>query len=224
MIYTATRIYCGVVRHIHSLPASQRPREKLLKSGVEALSLEEHLCVLFGSGTKQMPVMMIAKRVAKLLRKNTQPTLTQLRDLGIGQIKALQLLSSLSISTTLHAEQIYRPKNPTQIYALCQDIVAQDREYVLAFYFNARHELLKREMLAIGTHNAALLLPREIFACIKELPVTAIILANNHPSGVLEASEADQLFTERVHQAGEIVGVEILDHLIVTKTGWKQVM
>ena len=168
--------------------------------------------------------MMIAKRVAKLLRKNTQPTLTQLRDLGIGQIKALQLLSSLSISTTLHAEQIYRPKNPTQIYALCQDIVAQDREYVLAFYFNARHELLKREMLAIGTHNAALLLPREIFACIKELPVTAIILANNHPSGVLEASEADQLFTERVHQAGEIVGVEILDHLIVTKTGWKQVM
>ena len=101
--------------------------------------------------------------------------------------------------------------------------MSQDKESVLCFYLNARGELLKKELIAVGMLNRASLLPREIFSLIKELPVAAIILVHNHPSGNLSPSKEDILFTKRVKTAADILGIQLLDHLIVSKNGWKKI-
>ncbi len=211
------------MRPIRTLPPSLRPREKLTKYGPDGLSVSELICVILGSGTKKIPVTLIAKRVSSLLSKKPHPTMDDCVALGIGPVKAMQIVAALALGTRAHSSKTANPTNPSHIYALCQDIATQDREYVIAFYFNARHELLKREVLALGTANTARLLPRELFSPIKELPVASIIIAHNHPSGILEPSTEDVLFTKRVRQAGALLGIDIKDHLIVTKTGWIQI-
>jgi DNA repair protein RadC len=103
------------------------------------------------------------------------------------------------------------------------DIAHSTREHVVVFYFDGRGALVHREIISTGTHNTSRLVPKEIFHPIKAFPVDAIILAHNHPSGYLEASKEDILFTTRVRHAAEILGITLLDHLIITATGWKQI-
>lgn len=212
-----------LMKKIHLLPALQRPREKLQRQGVDSLSLVELICVILGTGTKVMPVHSMARRIARLLEKNSAVSHTDLLQLGISPTKSAQILASLE----LH-RRVRNPKNetitkPEHIYAQSYDILSDDKETILCYYFNARGELLKREKLAVGSLNQANLLPREIFHVIKELPVASIILAHNHPSGSTEATSSDVLFTQRVKASADILGITLLDHLIVTKSGWKRV-
>ncbi|HCM37472.1 MAG: repair protein RadC protein [Candidatus Gottesmanbacteria bacterium GW2011_GWB1_43_11] len=212
------------MRRIKSLPLSLRPREKLLKSGTAALTTEELISTILVTGTRNQDVGKIASQIAARLRKQQPITKETLLVLGIGPAKTAQVLAVLELDKRLDKEnKVLKITKAEHVYTLAQDIISATKESLLCFYLNARGELLKKETVAVGSLNRVNLLPREIFSVIKDMPVASIILVHNHPSGDLEPSRNDLLFTKRVKQAGDILGVNLLDHLIVSLAGWKRI-
>ena len=202
---------------------TQRPREKLLKRGVGELSITELIAVILTTGTRTKSVLQHAHAVARAIKKTSTITREQLLELGLGPAKSAQILAALELSRRIHTDPVATLTSPEQVYAHCYEIVRQEKESLICFYLNARGELLKREVIAVGTLNTVKLLPRDILSLVKELPVASIILAHNHPSGSLIPSHDDILFTKRMKAAAELLGVQILDHLIVATTGWKRI-
>ncbi len=211
------------MKKIQSLPLSLRPREKMLKRGPSSLSSEELVAVILNTGTRTQTVAKLSNQVARLLEKTTTITFESLIKLGLGQFKSAQILAVLELSKRTGSSNTIKLTSASQVFANSFEILSQDKESVLCFYLNARGELLKKELIAVGMLNRASLLPREIFSLIKELPVAAIILVHNHPSGNLSPSKEDILFTKRVKAAADILGIQLLDHLIVSKSGWKKI-
>lgn len=211
------------MRRIKSLPLSLRPREKLLKYGAEALTVEELFSVILITGTKNAPVSQLVNKVTKLLKKDALSK-NSLHLSGFGPTKIAQIVAVLELSKRLHIKnQTVTITKAAQVFALSTDIIHENKESLMCLYLNARGELLKKEVMAVGSLNKVNVLPREIFSVVKDLPVASIILVHNHPSGILEASEEDLLFTKRVKLAGDILGVKLLDHLIVSPQGWKKI-
>lgn len=210
------------MKQIQSLPPSLRPREKILKTGAETLNVEELLSVVMVTGTKNKSVSTLANKIAKLTKSGTLSKATLIQ-LGVGPTKTAQILAGIELGRRLTQTDIVTLTSAQQVYLHSQDILHQEKESLLCFYLNARGELLKKELLALGSMNQVNLLPREIFSQIKELPVASIILVHNHPSGILEASPEDILFTKRVKKAAEIIGIKLLDHLIITTSGWVRI-
>lgn len=211
------------MRKIQSLPLSLRPREKLLKRGAQSLSTEELIAVILNTGTKTQTVAQLAGQVAKRVGKRDEISKEALLKMGLGSYKTAQILAALELAKRTSSAEALKLTSAAQVYANSYEIITQDKESVLCFYLNARGELLKKETIAVGSLNRASLLPREIFSLVKELPVAAIILVHNHPSGDLSPSKEDILFTKRVKAAGDILGIQLLDHLIVSKSGWKKI-
>ena len=211
------------MKKIQSLPLSLRPREKMLKRGPSSLSTEELVAVILNTGTRTQTVAKLSNQVARLLEKSITITIDVLLKVGLGEYKSAQILAVLELGKRTSLSETVTFTSASQVYANSYEILSQDKESVLCFYLNARGELLKKEVIAVGTLNRASLLPREIFSLIKELPVAAIILVHNHPSGNLSPSKEDILFTKRVKAAADILGIQLLDHLIVSKGGWKKI-
>ncbi len=211
------------MKKIQSLPLSLRPREKMLKRGPSSLSTEELVAVILNTGTRTQTVAKLSNQVARLLEKSITITIDVLLKVGLGEYKSAQILAVLELGKRTNSSETVTFTSASQVYANSYEILSQDKESVLCFYLNARGELLKKEVIAVGTLNRASLLPREIFSLIKELPVAAIILVHNHPSGNLSPSKEDILFTKRVKAAADILGIQLLDHLIVSKGGWKKI-
>lgn len=212
------------MRRIKSLPLSLRPREKILKLGAEALILEELISVILITGNKKSSVSQIASEIIKSYKKTKYLSKDSLVKLGIGPSKAAQILASLELSRRINTpEKVVSLTSPEQVFIQSLELIHKDKESLICFYLNARGELLKKELIAVGSLNRVNLLPREIFSLIKELPVSSIILVHNHPSGNLEPSNDDILFTKRVKVAGDILGIKLLDHLIITDNDWRKI-
>jgi len=220
------------VKRIKSIPHELRPREKLLKLGVEALTLSELIAVLLTTGTRYQSVLALSAQIAKIITEKKSKnyhkdkfgiTKEDLQKVGIGPHKISQILAAQEIGTRINVKDNVKITSPEAVYANSLEIINNEKESLLCFYINARGELLKKEIVAIGSLNKASVLPREIFVFMRELPVASIILVHNHPSGNLEPSVDDILFTKRVKKAGDILGVVLLDHLIVTSSGWKKI-
>ena len=109
------------------------------------------------------------------------------------------------------------------MYLQAQDILHDQKETLICFYLNARGEVLIRETIVVGNLNTVRVLPVDLFHVIKQLPVSSIILVHNHPSGILVPPREDILFTKRIQKAAEILGITLLDHLIITRSGWKAI-
>lgn len=211
------------MRAIRTLPVSLRPREKLLKRGAALLSLEELCSVILVAGTKTVPVSRLAVATAKCVKQTGDLTFDALKKVGLGNTKAAQILAAVELGRRVSQKSTVTITSAKDVYIHSAEIISQEKESLLCFYLNARGELLKKEVVAVGSLNRASLLPREIFSLVKELPVASVILAHNHPSGNLEPSKQDILFTKRVKQAGDILGVALLDHVIVASSGWKRI-
>lgn len=220
------------VKRIKSIPRELRPREKLLKLGVEALTLAELIAVILTTGTRSQSVLALSTQISKIIldkkkRNNRRDKLgvtkEDLQKIGIGPHKISQVLAAQEISARISLKEEVKITSPEAVYASSLEIINNEKESLLCFYINARGELLKKEIVAVGSLNKASVLPREIFVYMRELPVASIILVHNHPSGNLEPSIDDILFTKRVKKAGDILGVALLDHLIVTNSGWKKI-
>lgn len=210
------------MRSIKNLPVSLRPREKLLKSGPTLLSIEELLSVILITGTRNFSVTQIAKKINLAFRKSKTLNRDELIKMGLGKSKTSQILASLELGKRISGLSKVRLTTAAEIVTLFRETIKDHQESLVCFYLGVQGELLRKEVVAVGVSNRANVAPIDIFYLIKELPVYGVVLVHNHPSGILEPSEMDIRFTKRIKVAGEILGIKLLDHLIVTSDGWKR--
>jgi len=210
---------------LKSLPKIERPREKLISNGTQNLKDDELLAILLRTGREGKNVLEVAKQI---LRKYSKKRLFKMKyeDLskikGIGPAKACIILASQEL--VKRALKIQDETLP--IIHSVKDIVAQavylrdrTREHLMTIYLNARNEMVwKKQSTFIGTLNANIVHPREIFAEALKQNAASVILVHNHPSGDPEPSEDDLEITKRLIEAGKIMGIDVLDHIIITKT------
>jgi len=210
---------------MQDVPKTERPREKLISKGPQNLKDEELLAILLGTGVEGKNVIEVAKQILnkyskKRLLKLTYNDLSKIK--GIGPAKACIILASQEL--VKRALKIQDETLP--IIHSTKDVVAQavylrdkTREHLMTIYLNARNEMVwKKQSTFIGTLNASIVHPREIFAEALRQNAASIILVHNHPSGDPEPSQDDLEITKRLVEAGKIMGIDILDHIIITKS------
>ena len=209
---------------IKDIPKVDRPREKFLKKGPEALSKSDLLAILLGSGIKGKNVQKLSQQIIKKFGKNfLNITVNDLQKIsGIGQAKALQIVSAISLVKRFYNENQMNGimiKNYQDVVSLTYDLRNKRKEHLVCLYLNARNILLKKEVISIGLADKTLLHPREIFYPAIEINAASVILVHNHPSGDPTPSKKDISTIETITQAGRIMGISILDFVIVSEKG-----
>ena len=211
------------MKTIQDLEEINKPREKLYKKGAQALKDYELLSVLLGSGVKGKDVITLSKEIIKILETDfTSITLEMLTSIhGLGKAKASQILASIELSKRyLSDKQKIRISNSRDVYEELIPYKDKQQEYFLCIYLDGANHLINTEVISIGTLNQSLVHPREVFSYAIEKRCASIILAHNHPSGTLEPSLSDINITKRLQEAGKILGIDVLDHVIFTNDGF----
>ncbi len=214
-------------------PRRYWPREKLQQQGLAALSEAELWALILGSGSQQANVLEVGRRVSQQLQQlplgqwerlerpdgsKLQQQLNKIR--GVGRVGSARIVACLEVAARRGAPPPLLLHSPRDIFAQARDLITYKQEHCVAFYLNGRGELLERKTLAIGSLNQNFLEAREIFAPAMILPASQLALAHNHPSGSLEPSHEDLLFTEKTSQLAELLGLQLIDHLIISKRGF----
>ncbi len=213
-----------VKKTIKELPKVERPREKLMQYGPEKLSNSELLAILLRSGKKGENVVELANKILKRFSKDELPNLTfnDLKDYsGLGPAKACEIVACFELGKRLlkdkKAEIYLKPK---EIWEELKDLRDLKKEHFVIFYLDSRNQEIKREIISVGSLNANLVHPREVFEPAVRHLAAQVILAHNHPSGDPEPSEDDLEITKQLTESGKILGIKVIDHIIITKTGF----
>jgi DNA repair protein RadC len=204
---------------IKDLARVDRPREKLEKYGTDKLTNPELLAVLLGSGIKGLNVVELSMKIVRIIEKTGADKITLeklLEERGLGKAKALQVIAALEFGKRLNSEQKPEILTPEDVWKLCADIRNSKKEHFVAFYLDTQSKLIERQIISIGTLNASLVHPREVFEPAVALHAASLLVAHNHPSGDLEPSDDDTAVTKRLAESGKILGIELIDHIIVT--------
>ena len=210
---------------MHDVEESERPRERLFELGPGALSDADLVALVFGSGSGGEGVLDVAARVTRSihLRRLHQTAVEDLLAIkGMGPARAAQLLAAAEIGRRLwpDADPIPLVRGPDTIFELTADIRRSNREHFVGFYLNSRNQVLRREIISIGSLNASIVHPREVFIPALAVSAASLILAHNHPSGDPSPSEEDLAITRRITESGRLLGVELLDHVVVARDAY----
>src|ERR1017187_8468078 len=205
---------------IRDLSPAIRPITRLGSLGVEALKETELLALAFRSRSMRGVEDLLTRHGVKELLGMSWAKLASLR--GAGESGAAALLAAAEL--TRRVDKTPEPGIPTlqsvsDVVAQAIEIRDKKKEYLLAFFLNARHQLIAKEIISIGTLTASLAHPREIFAPAIGQAAAGVVLVHNHPSGDPSPSDEDIRLTKRIAQAGQIMGIELLDHLILAQSG-----
>lgn len=210
--------------HTQLLSAQSRnPRALLLEKGAKSLSIKDLLMVMFGTGTKNVPVHRIAQSVEELLLHSSLKKLSieYIQKIpGLGNVQTCRLLAMLELTDRLHAHHTQTFSSPSVIATYLHDLSHESTENLVCLYLNGRLELELYKTIAVGSLNQVILTPRDIFFPVQQYPISHIVLAHNHPTNTLEPSSADLQFTARMKEAAALLGITLEDHLIVGKSGW----
>ena len=209
---------------VHDLPPGERPRERLLKLGSEALSAQEVLALILGRGIKGESVIEISQKLLsrfgnlKGVANASVEELTQTK--GIGPAKAAQIKAALELSKRLEADVGEKPqpilKSPEDVAAVVRSqLKGKKKEHFLVLCLDTRNRLINRKLVSIGSLDTSIVHPREVFKEAVSSCAASVIFAHNHPSGDPEPSKEDVELTKRLAKAGEIIGIDVLDHIIV---------
>lgn len=218
------------VMKVRDLPTEDKPREKLIAHGPDALTNGELLAVILGVGTRKEEVLTMASRVfreygEKAIADQTNPQkVSEALDIPIS--KASQIVASFELGRRFYSQRNGKPKTlrtPKEVWELTADMRELPKEQMLGLYLNSRYVLVHSEVVAIGTVDASIVHPREVFRPALEHAASAVILVHNHPSGDATPSKADKEITKQLKEAGKLMGIELLDHVVVTKEGYRSV-
>ena len=197
-------------------------REKALEHGFSFLFDEELVMLILGSGTRQMPVELMAERIVGILydfdAEKVVENLVKLNGVGLG--KALAVAAALELGRRRSCHLRAPIKSPTDIVPFVKNYAVCDKEHFLLVTLNGGHEIIQIHVITVGTLNRTLIHPREIFSVAMRDNAAAIIVSHNHPSGNCEPSEEDIQVTETLRKVSVIMGIELLDHVIVSREGY----
>ena len=208
---------------IRDLPLDERPREKLQAIGPEGLSNAELIAILLRTGNSGESALHLAERIiAKSggLRSLPDLTLEELQGFkGIGPAKAVQIKAALELSkriaTTLNNNDnaVTSPRHVADLFM--EELRYKKKEYFKLIILNTKNKVISREEISVGSLNASIVHPREIFSVPIKKSASSIILVHNHPSGDPTPSKEDLAVTRRLVDAGNILGIEVKDHIII---------
>ena len=202
------------------------PREKLERNGVDALRDEELLAILLRTGYEGRNVLSVSKRVLERFpcEKLVRMRLDELVGIkGIGRAKASVLVAAFELARRALDRDIGIAPTisaPRDILPIIADIKDHRKEHFVALFLNGRNQVIRREDVSVGSQSQTLVHPREVFLPAVGSAAAAVVLAHNHPSGEVHPSQNDLELTKRMVQAGEIMGIEVLDHVIISSNAF----
>ena len=207
---------------IKDLPRVDRPREKLEKYGPEKLTNSELLAILLGSGQKGINVVELSKRILSKFSGDglSKADIKELKNtFGLGNAKACEIVACFELGRRLlQNKQSVLLLSPQDVWDQLKDIRDNKKEHFVIFFLDSRNQEIKREIISIGSLNANLVHPREVFEPAVRYSAAQIIVAHNHPSGDPSPSQEDSDITKQLVDAGKLLGIEVKDHIIVSKT------
>ncbi|WP_298470310.1 DNA repair protein RadC [uncultured Psychrobacillus sp.] len=209
-----------MIRDVH---IADRPRERLIRQGASSLSNQELLAILLRTGTKQESVLHLANRVLgffEQIQELKNATLEEMMTVkGIGQAKAVQLLAAVELGKRLSQQKTnekFTIRSPSDAATyLMPDMTSLTQEHFVTLFLNVKNQILHKQTIFIGSLNASIVHPREIFREAVKRSAASIICAHNHPSGNPSPSTEDIEVTKRLMEAGKLMGIELLDHVII---------
>jgi len=221
-LHTSIRVR-GSVLSIKELPPGDRPRERLLRLGAEALSTVELLTILIGSGNRACPADDMARRLTAAFPSLRQLAGRSADDLlrleGIGTATAARLAAALELGRRLQQERRERQptlSSPRSVWRhLALELRDRERERFLALCLNTRNELIREVVVSVGSLNASIVHPREVFKPALACSAAGLVIAHNHPSGDPAPSREDREVTRAITEAGRILDVPLHDHVII---------
>ncbi len=209
---------------IQDMPRVERPREKLMRYGPDKLADEELLAVILRTGARGRNVLDLAGDLLSRFGRAeiAKAGFAELKGApGLGPARACEIAAVFELGRRyLNGKRLGIFLKPRDIWEELRDIREQKKEHFVVFFLDTRNQEIKRDIVSIGTLNYNLVHPREVFEPAVKNLAASVIVAHNHPSGCLEPSDEDLSLTKRLVQAGKLLGIELLDHVIVTREGF----
>jgi DNA repair protein RadC len=214
---------------LRDLPISDRPRERLLQHGIEALSSQEILALILGRGTKGEPVMVASQRLLSTfgnVKGIADASLEELMQIkGIGTAKAAQIKAAFELGRRAAASDYQATggtvSNPEEVVAQVRmKLKDKKKEHFWVLLLDTRNRIIKTSEVSVGSLNASIVHPREVFKEAISASAASVILSHNHPSGDPQPSKEDIEITKNLVAAGQLMGIEVLDHIIVADKGY----
>ncbi|MBU1200943.1 MAG: DNA repair protein RadC [Nanoarchaeota archaeon] len=206
---------------IKDISKENRPRERFLKNGAMALSDAELLAIILQKGSKKENVVDMSNRIISKngIDKLSELSLKELQEIdGIGPGKAMQIKALFEFNKRYSlSKQNGKPiKSAKDVFEYCSPkLSGVDKEHFIILHLDTRNRVIKDEIVSVGTLNSSVIHPREVFKSAIKESANAIILVHNHPSGDTKPSEEDKTITERLFDAGELLDIKVLDHIII---------
>lgn len=219
------------ILRVRDLPIDEKPREKLQQFGPGSLSTSELVAIVLGVGTRKEEVMSMSRRIVSeygekaIIHEMNPERLADILSIPIG--KAHQIIAACEFGRRMFATDQGKPvfiRTAGQAFQHVAHIGHLTKEQLRGLYLNSRHELVHEEIISVGSLTANIVHPREVFQPALSHGAVAVIIAHNHPSGTVEPTDADMMVTRQLKAAGQILGIELLDHLVVASESYQTCM
>jgi DNA repair protein RadC len=211
-----------MARRIDQIPEQDRPREKLIAKGAAALTDQELVAVILGKGTIKVDVMTLAGRIARLVdEKGLGICVGDLVGMeGVREARAAQVVAAIEFARRRIKPEGLKIVTPADVLPLIRHYADRKQEHLLAITINGANEVMNVRVASIGLVDRSQVHPREVFADALTDRASGLVVAHNHPSGGVEPSENDIAATQQLKQAGEVVGIPLLDHIIFNQKNY----
>ncbi len=219
------------IMRVKDMADEEKPREKMVKDGAGTLSSAELLAIVLSVGTKKEEVFSMSSRLLreygeKGIAYQRDPNIIE-RDLKIPLVKACQIVACFELGRRFYQKKpggSITIRTAKQAFDYLKDMGNLNKEQFRGLYLNTHYQLIHDEVISIGTLDSSLVAAREVFRPALEYSAAAIIIAHNHPSGVVKATKADVEVTNKLIEAGNILDIEVLDHLIIAKNKFASII
>ena len=215
---------------LRDLPKDEKPREKLMRHGPAVLASAELLAVILGVGTTKEDALAMSRRLIKeygeaIINQKDPARVSKLLDIPI--TKACQFVACFELGRRFFkmpdAKSVVVLRTASQVFAYLKDMRNLPKENLRGLYLDPHYRLVHDELISVGTMTASAVNPAEVFRPALEWSAAAVILAHNHPTGVVAPSGPDVEMTKQIIAAGRLLGIPVLDHIVIAKDAYQSV-